>query len=170
MPIAATHQVRKLFLSAPLPLTLADQSQTDTPLVLANGAFERLTGYRAEDIEGRNCRFLQGGIDQPEARGEIRAAMAERREVQVVLKNRRHDGTVFENLLFLYPVAETLILGSQFELPADNRVESSIARHRELVDTINGIYGQIQGHVLKASRMSSDTVARTVRFWMEAGR
>jgi PAS domain S-box-containing protein len=34
--------------------------EEDNPIVLANKAFLDLTGYAAEEIIGRNCRFLQG--------------------------------------------------------------------------------------------------------------
>ncbi len=30
------------------------------PLVYVNPAFEVMTGYSLEEVQGRNCRFLQG--------------------------------------------------------------------------------------------------------------
>ena len=47
-------------------VTLSDPDQPDNPIVSANAAFERITGYEQEEIIGRNCRFLQGHErDQP---------------------------------------------------------------------------------------------------------
>ncbi|MFC7551501.1 PAS domain-containing protein [Pseudoroseomonas wenyumeiae] len=43
-----------------MPMILTDPNQPDNPVVFANRAFQDLTGYRQEEIVGRNCRFLQG--------------------------------------------------------------------------------------------------------------
>jgi PAS domain S-box-containing protein len=41
-------------------VTLADPDLDDMPIVYANKAFEKMTGYSQEEILGHNCRFLQG--------------------------------------------------------------------------------------------------------------
>ena len=47
-------------------ISITDPNQPDDPLVYVNPAFERTTGYAAEEVLGRNCRFLQGDDrDQP---------------------------------------------------------------------------------------------------------
>ncbi|WP_161555930.1 PAS domain-containing protein [Mangrovicoccus ximenensis] len=162
-------KTRQFILAAKVPLTLADMGRDDTPLVLANSAFEALTGYALDEVEGRNCRFLQGGIAQPEARAEIRDALAEGRELQVMLKNRRKDGRAFDNLLFMYPVGQGLFLGSQFEMPPVARIDSSVARHKEIVGVANAIAEEMAGQRLKLNRNSSDAVAQTVRTWIRFG-
>jgi PAS domain S-box-containing protein len=85
-------------------IVITDPNQPDAPIVYANPAFERTTGYTAEEALGRNCRFLQGeDRDQP-ALGELRAAVSEGRHCTVVLRNYRKDGTLFWNELSIYPV------------------------------------------------------------------
>ncbi len=162
-------KTRQFILAAKVPLTLADMGQEDTPLVLANRAFEDLTGYALEEVEGRNCRFLQGGIEQPEARAEIRAALEGARELQIMLKNRRKDGQEFDNLLFMYPVGQGLFLGSQFAMPPVARIDSSVERHKEIIAVANVIAEEMAGQRLKLNRNSSDAVAQTVRTWMRFG-
>lgn len=39
---------------------LADYREPDCPITYASPAFHELTGYSAEEVLGRNCRFLQG--------------------------------------------------------------------------------------------------------------
>lgn len=39
---------------------LADCREPDCPITYASPAFHELTGYPAEEVLGRNCRFLQG--------------------------------------------------------------------------------------------------------------
>jgi PAS fold. len=44
-------------------VTLADPDLEDSPIIYANKAFERLTGYSQEDIIGHNCRFFKAMIE-----------------------------------------------------------------------------------------------------------
>lgn len=46
--------------STRMPMLITDPRQPDNPIVFANAAFSRLTGYNRRDIIGQNCRFLQG--------------------------------------------------------------------------------------------------------------
>ena len=39
-------------------ITLSDPDQEDNPIVYANKAFQKITGYSNEETVGRNCRFL----------------------------------------------------------------------------------------------------------------
>ncbi len=85
-------------------ITLSDPDQPDNPIVYANEAFERITGYTQEEIIGRNCRFLQGDErDQPEIE-RIREAMRADTEVTVTLRNYRKDGTPFFNEFTIRPL------------------------------------------------------------------
>jgi PAS domain S-box-containing protein len=87
-------------------IVITDPNQPDGPIVYVNPAFERTTGYSAEEAMGRNCRFLQGeDRDQP-ALEELRAAVHEGRHCTVVLRNYRKDGTLFWNELSIYPVRD----------------------------------------------------------------
>lgn len=87
-------------------IVITDPNQPDSPLVYVNPAFERTTGFAAEEALGRNCRFLQGeDRDQP-ALAEVRAAVRDGRHCTVVLRNYRKDGTLFYNELSVYPVRD----------------------------------------------------------------
>ena len=76
----------------------------DNPVEYANPAFERITGYSAAEIIGRDPRFMAApGLDGSE-RERLRQAMRERREVNVVFRNRRKNGEIFWNDLTVTPV------------------------------------------------------------------
>ena len=48
-------------------IIIVDAQASDQPIVHVNPAFERLTGYSAAEVLGRNCRFLQGADrEQPD--------------------------------------------------------------------------------------------------------
>jgi len=135
---AALQRLADMFDRTPVALTLADATQPDMPLVIANSAFLRLSGYEQEEVVGRNCRFLQADLPNEEARAEARACIAEAGQRQIVFRNRRKDGEAFDNLLFLQALVQRngrarYYLGSQFVL--DKSVtERRIDRHLAQID------------------------------------
>ena len=50
----------------PLALVMTNPSFEDNPIVYANPAFARLTGYTLESVIGKNCRLLQGPATEPD--------------------------------------------------------------------------------------------------------
>jgi PAS domain S-box-containing protein len=116
-------------------IVITDPNQPDDPIVYVNPAFERTTGYAAEEVMGRNCRFLQGeDRDQP-ALEELRAAVHEGRHCTVVLRNYRKDGTLFWNELSIYPVRDeearvTNFVGVQNDISERIRAEEVLSEMR----------------------------------------
>jgi two-component system, cell cycle sensor histidine kinase and response regulator CckA len=85
-------------------IVLTDPHQPDNPIIYANPAFSRLTGYQLEEIIGRNCRFLQGSKTDRQVVAQIRQAIAQHQEIQTILLNYRKDGQPFWNELKIAPV------------------------------------------------------------------
>jgi PAS domain-containing protein len=58
-------------------ITIADCSRPDMPLIYANDAFTRITGYQLDETLGKNCRFLQarapGALSWPACRARLQA-------------------------------------------------------------------------------------------------
>jgi PAS domain-containing protein len=48
-----------------IAFTITDPRQPDNPLIWVNPSFTRITGYEAQEVVGRNCRFLQGAGTAP---------------------------------------------------------------------------------------------------------
>ncbi len=90
-----------------MPMVITDPRQTDNPLVFANDAFCRLTGYDRREILGRNCRFLQGPDADSETVRRIREAVASVQPIEIDIRNRRKDGEPFWNRLLLAPVFDS---------------------------------------------------------------
>ena len=72
----------------------------------ANPAFERITGYRREQVLGRDCKFLQRGDRQQQGIAHIRQALTDAQEVTTLLRNYRSDGSLFWNQLYIAPVRD----------------------------------------------------------------
>jgi PAS domain S-box-containing protein len=87
-----------------MPMVVTDPAQPDNPIILANQAFLDLSGYSADEIVGRNCRFLQGSGSDQEQIARLREAIAAETEITVELRNYRKDGSPFWNELLVSPV------------------------------------------------------------------
>jgi PAS domain S-box-containing protein len=105
------------------------EAAADTPTVFANEGFERITGYDADEMLGRNCRILQGEGTDDRPVESMRTAVAEGKPTSVVLRNYRKDGTEFWNEVELTPVhdedgAVTHVLGFQRDVTERKRLQA----------------------------------------------
>jgi len=87
-----------------LSWVVTDPEMKDNEIVYASPGFCRFTGYSKEDIEGKNCRFLQGPKTDPKDVALIRNAIKHTKEASICLLNYRKDGTPFHNQFFLMPM------------------------------------------------------------------
>ncbi|KAA0131543.1 PAS domain S-box protein [Gimesia chilikensis] len=85
-------------------ILITDASDPDNAIVFASKGFELITGYSAQEVLGRNCRFLQGTRTNPETVTQIRNAIRDRQKCDVEILNYRKDGTAFWNQLSISPV------------------------------------------------------------------
>ncbi|GLT35815.1 hypothetical protein SLA2020_102340 [Shorea laevis] len=117
-----------LLQTAPYGFVVADALEPDQPIIYVNTVFEMVTGYRAEEVLGRNCRFLQCRGPFAKRRhplvdltvvSEIRRCLEEGIEFQGELLNFRKDGTPLTSQLHLTPICGdddtiTQFIGIQF--------------------------------------------------------
>ncbi|AWN40230.1 hypothetical protein DK389_06400 [Methylobacterium durans] len=136
-PTRSTPAMRDVLFAAVektrMPMIVTDPNLPDDPIIFVNRAFQELSGYSAESLVGRNCRFLQGPDTDPEQVVAIRAALAEQREIAVEILNYRIDGTPFWNELYISPVfgtgGEVLYhFGSQVDVSSYRQARQSLAR------------------------------------------
>nr|AML77568.1 putative LOV domain-containing protein [Cylindrocystis cushleckae] len=113
--------------TSPCGLIVTDALEPDHPIIYVNSVFEFMTGYTAEEILGRNCRFLQyrGAFAQrrhpnvdTSTLAEIRRCIVAGEEFRGEILNFRKDGTPVINKLCMTPIhgeggAVTHFLGIQ---------------------------------------------------------
>ncbi|UXN75977.1 PAS domain-containing protein (plasmid) [Devosia sp. A8/3-2] len=123
-----------------MPMLMTDAQHPDLPIVFVNKAFLDLTGYQAQEVMGRNCRFLQGEGTLSAAVAEIRRGLSQQQEVNVELLNYRKDGSAFWNKLHISPIHDDdgkLIyhFASQIDVTEYRKVQSPEAsEHRLLME------------------------------------
>lgn len=108
--------------SAPIGISISDPTQSDNPLIYTNEGFTQITGYASSEIEGRNCRFLQGPGTREEPVAELRNAIDNEESTTVELRNYRKDGTPFWNEVTIAPVE------------ADGEVVNYVGFQRDVTD------------------------------------
>jgi len=122
-------------------VTLADPDLGDSPIIYANKAFERLTGYSQEEIIGHNCRFLQGEDRDQAGRYDIIEAMKNHEAVEVTLRNYKKDGTLFFNRLKITPLLDRkqrviYYLGVQYDITDKINASNEIKELNDLLKAI----------------------------------
>lgn len=85
-------------------IVIAENEGDDNILIYANKAFERLTGFSADEVLYQDCRMLQGNDRDQFARHAIRDALNKGRPCRQILRNYRKDGSSFWNELSITPV------------------------------------------------------------------
>ncbi|MCG7600491.1 PAS domain-containing protein [Halomonas sp. McH1-25] len=103
-PMINAELLERIVNSSEDGITVAEQEGDDTILIYVNQGFERLTGYSADEILYRDCRFLQNDDRDQTALANVRRAIAEGRPCREVIRNYRKDGSLFWNELSITPV------------------------------------------------------------------
>jgi len=112
-------------------IVIADATKPKFPNIYCNQAFTKVTGYSQSEVIGNNCQLLQGPDTDPTAIAQIREALKNERECQVVLKNYRKDGTAFWNQLAISPVRDrtgklTHFIGVQMDVTERKEAEEAL--------------------------------------------
>lgn len=76
-------------------MVVTDPNLSDNPVVYASQGFLSLTGYRLEQVLGRNCRFLQGQERVEQSAEKMRQHLRAGEDFTVAVRNIRADGTAF---------------------------------------------------------------------------
>lgn len=110
----------------------------DNPIIYVNDAFLVMTGYRREQVLGRNCRFLQRDERDQQAIDLIRRAIKEETSITTVLRNYRRDGSLFWNELTVSPVHDESgrlinFVGVQNDISARKEAERRVSEFYSVV-------------------------------------
>jgi len=150
--------------SVKIGLFILDATRDDCPIIYANPAFERITGYSLDKPLGNETlHLLRNRVDPTDLPG-LRATMQGDGRDHAVVREYRRDGSQFWAEFRLLPVADESgrrkhFLGMVEDVTERRRAEEQLARaqqrYHELVDNLPvGIYrntGGERGRFLEAN-------------------
>ncbi|MDD3017153.1 MAG: sensor domain-containing diguanylate cyclase [Comamonas sp.] len=75
-------------------------------ILFVNQAFEDLTGYRSDEVQGRTPKFLQSGEHTPAFYAQLREALERGESYQTTFANRRKDGSLYHAAQTITPLKD----------------------------------------------------------------
>ena len=173
-----------------MPMIVTDPNLPDNPIIFANPAFLSMTGYDADEVLGRNCRFLQGAETDPDTVAEIGLAIREQRQASVELINYKKNGSAFWNALFISPVLDgeqklRYYFASQLDVTRRRDAEEALRQAQKmeavgqltggiahdfnnLLTVIQGFTDVLLNQLDRSDALNPDRARRSLRAVMEA--
>ena len=148
-------------------IAITDASHPDNPVIYVNRGFEKLTGYSAEEVLGRNMRLLQGSKTSPATVKAMGDAIRAGRECSLEVMNYRKDGSAFWNRVSSAPVPTESGSPRHFvsvlsDISDRKQAEQALAKERDraqhYLDTVEAIIVALdtEGRVTLLNRKGCD--------------
>jgi PAS domain S-box-containing protein len=140
-------------------IIIVDARLPDNPTIFVNPAFEKMTGYSAQEVLGKNCRFLQGQENAQVGLQSLRQALKSGSSCKVILRNYRRDGSPFWNELNISPIQDdqgqlTHFIGIQQDVSARIQSEESLKESlREKEILLKEIHHRVKNNLLVVSSL-----------------
>ncbi|HEY0626982.1 MAG TPA: histidine kinase dimerization/phosphoacceptor domain -containing protein [Allosphingosinicella sp.] len=87
-----------------MPMIVTDATLPGNPIIFANEAFIKLSGYTPEELNGQDPHFMNGDGTDPASIRQYEAAMEAGRDETLELVQYKKDGTPFHAMLFASPL------------------------------------------------------------------
>ncbi|HMN92700.1 MAG TPA: PAS domain S-box protein [Hydrogenophaga sp.] len=87
-------------------ITISNARRYPQPIVHANPAFCRITGYAPHELLGRDASILEGPLTDRDDLAALSQTVRKGGEATITLKNYRKDGSMFYNKLSVSPVRD----------------------------------------------------------------
>jgi diguanylate cyclase (GGDEF)-like protein/PAS domain S-box-containing protein len=123
MDLTSNEWLRAALDAAPEGIVVCEARSGEQPVLYANPAFERLTGYELDELLGHDLRRLQSWDRDQEGRGQLREAIARGETGRALVRNYRKDGTLFWNECLLQPLRDE-----------DGRLTHFVGYHRDVTE------------------------------------
>ena len=145
-------------------IVITDPLREDHPIIFFNRAFQELTGYKKDEILGRNCRFLQNDDRNQEPVIKLREHINRGEPVKVVLRNYRKDGSMFWNELKISPVKD-----KQGKIEFFVGIQNNVTELVETQEKLRMARNQWQSIVSQSPDMIQVSVNGIIRFLNQKG-
>ena len=98
--------LKQSVIAASCGFVITECGQKDSPVIFVNPAFQKITGYKAKEVLGRNCRFLLAKDREQGSLEQVREAVKSGRQCTAVVRNYKKDGSLFYNELSIAPIRD----------------------------------------------------------------
>ncbi|NTW50103.1 MAG: PAS domain S-box protein, partial [Chlorobiales bacterium] len=143
--IEETLKVRNKAIEATLNgIIITDATQKDNPIIYVNPAFEKVTGYTAVEVIGKNPRFLHGTDREQPAILKFHEAIESGSSSKGVLRNYRKDGTLIWNEVMISPIINergilTHFVGIKSDVTERMQADETLLQTNQLLTAISEI-------------------------------
>jgi PAS domain S-box-containing protein len=114
----------------------------DNAVIYVNPTFEKVTGYSASEVIGKNLRFLHGIDNDQPGLDTLRNAIREGKNCHVTIRNYSKSGALYWNRLSISPVRNekgnlTHFIGIQEDVTKRVQREAMLRRAQTIIDTVS---------------------------------
>ncbi|MCG2578268.1 PAS domain-containing protein [Dechloromonas sp. XY25] len=137
----AEDQLRKLSLAIEQSPHSIVITNTVPEIEYINDAFVRNTGYRSEEVVGRNPSLLGSGLTQPAVYRDLWQTLANGKVWHGEFINRHKNGALFEEKAIISPVRQpdgrvTHYLGIQEDITEKKRIQTELENYRQHLEKL----------------------------------
>jgi len=124
-------------------IILCSAQAPDHAIEYVNPAFERITGFSAEEVMGRGLDFLHGSSQYQGNIEQIHTALRDHSEAHALVRNHRKDGSGYWSDLFVAPVRDqhdevSHFVVAQYDISAAMGYEAEI-EYQATHDSLTGL-------------------------------
>jgi diguanylate cyclase (GGDEF)-like protein/PAS domain S-box-containing protein len=124
-------------------IMICDAASPEAPILYVNPAFERISGYTADEVLGRSPRLLAGSDTEQKGLIDIRERLRLGEVSEGVLRSYRKDGSLFWSELSVAPVRDaagqvTHFVGILDDVTEHKRYEEQL-EHQANYDPLTGL-------------------------------
>lgn len=137
----STLLVRKLAAEAANDgIVISDATAPEFPIIYASDGFYRFTGFKPDEVIGKNCRFLQGPQTNLETIAQIRLALHNQQGFEGEILNYRKNGELFWNLLRIRPLTNSkgeveYFVGIQTNITQQKQTEERLRQYETIFNS-----------------------------------
>ncbi|HNB44601.1 MAG TPA: PAS domain S-box protein [Burkholderiaceae bacterium] len=138
---AADERLRKLSRAVEQSAEAIVVTDLDGRIEFVNEAFSRISGYRAEEVLGRNPRVLNAGHTPSAVYTELWQCITQGRTWRGEFVNRRKDGTLYVESAVISPVRSsdnriTHFVAVKEDITERKRLHEELAQHRHHLEEL----------------------------------
>jgi PAS domain S-box-containing protein len=138
-----TLEFQAAFRSLSMPVLMVDAHRVGHPIVFANDAFRRLTGYSGDEVMGRSWQLLRGPATDPGTLDAVDAALRFGTAFETEILSSRKDGAPFWISVAVSPVHDEAghLRGCTLLL---NDISAKKQAERERIDMERHLEGEVE--------------------------